>query len=152
LAPLVKIKDAGTFVPRGAPDRGQHGAALLARGSRDASRASPGTSPESAPPARPLDGVTVLELGLWYAAPYGSALLADLGARVVKIEPLTGEPMRHVLPFPEAGAVKVLQGKESVALSLEQREGLAIVRALARRADIVLMGYRAGVAERLGVD
>jgi crotonobetainyl-CoA:carnitine CoA-transferase CaiB-like acyl-CoA transferase len=100
----------------------------------------------------PLSGVTILELGLWYAAPYGTALLADLGARVIKIEPLGGEPMRHVMPVPDAAAVKVLQGKESVALDLERPEGRAIVQRLARRADLVLMSYRAGVAERLGVD
>jgi crotonobetainyl-CoA:carnitine CoA-transferase CaiB-like acyl-CoA transferase len=106
----------------------------------------------STAPRRALDGVTVLELGIWYAAPFGGALLADLGARVIKIEPLAGEPMRNVLPFPEAGAVKVLQGKESVALDIAHDDGRAIVHALARRADVVLLGYRAGVAEKLGVD
>ena len=70
----------------------------------------------------------------------------------IKIELLAGEPMRHVLPVPEAGAVKVLQGKESVALDLGTPEGIEVVRRLARRADVVLLGYRAGVAERLGVD
>src|SRR5581483_10308268 len=100
----------------------------------------------------PLAGVTILELGLWYAAPYGTAILADLGARVVKIEPIAGEPMRHVMPFPDAGAVKVLQGKESVALDLEREEAREVVHRLARRSDVVLMSYRAGVAERLGVD
>ena len=154
LAPFVKLTGAATMIPAPPAALGQHTGAVLAAcetATANATAAAP-TRAMTAPPSRPLDGVTVLELGLWYAAPYGSALLADLGARVVKIEPLAGEPMRHVLPFPEAGAVKVLQGKESVALSLAQPEGLAIVRALARRADIVLMGYRAGVAERLGVD
>lgn len=94
----------------------------------------------------------MLELGIWFAAPFGGALLADLGARVIKVEPLAGEPMRNVLPVPEAGAVKVLQGKESVALDVARPEGRAIVHELARRADVVLLGYRAGVAERLGVD
>ena len=55
-------------------------------------------------------------------------------------------------PFPDAGAIKVLQGKESVALDLDAPEGREIVHRLARRADLVLMSYRAGVAERLGVD
>jgi len=103
-------------------------------------------------PRRPLDGVIILELGLWYAGPFGAALLADLGARVIKVEPLTGEPMRTVMPFPDAGAVKVLQGKESIAIDLARDEGRAIVHALARRADLVLVGYRGGVAARLGVD
>ena len=59
----------------------------------------------------PLAGVTVLELGTYYAAPYGATLLADLGARVIKIEQLDGDPIRHILPFPEVGAIKVLAGQ-----------------------------------------
>jgi crotonobetainyl-CoA:carnitine CoA-transferase CaiB-like acyl-CoA transferase len=94
----------------------------------------------------------VLEIGTFFAAPYGGCVLADLGARVIKIEPPAGEPLRHMLAFPEAGGVKVLQGKESVALDLGTPEGLAIVHALARRADVVLQTFRGGVAERLGVD
>jgi crotonobetainyl-CoA:carnitine CoA-transferase CaiB-like acyl-CoA transferase len=94
----------------------------------------------------------VLEIGTFFAAPYGGCVLADLGARVIKIEPPTGEPLRHMLAFPEAGGVKVLQGKESVALDLGTPEGLRIVHALARGADVVLQTFRGGVAERLGVD
>ncbi|MEW6272253.1 MAG: CoA transferase, partial [Thermodesulfobacteriota bacterium] len=150
IAPLVKLVGAPPFVPPPAAELGEHTDEVL-RSLRVRSRA-PRVPPCAAPPARPLEGVTVLELGLWYAAPYGPALLADLGARVVKVEPLAGEPMRHVLPVPEAGAVKVLQGKESVALDLDGAEGRAIVRRLARTADLVLVGYRAGVAEKLGLD
>lgn len=156
LGPLVKHRDAPGRVPPSPPRLGEHGALLAeARAARDARAgavvdASPG--PRSSAPRRALDGVTVLELGIWYAAPFGGALLADLGARVVKIEPLAGEPMRSVLPVPEAGAVKVLQGKESVALDIAHPDGRAIVHELARRADVVLLGYRAGVAEKLGVD
>ncbi len=150
LAPLVRLGDARPAPPAPPPRAGEHDELLAAA---RASRGGPVASVRSSPlPRRALDGVTVLELGLWYAAPYGGALLADLGARVIKIEPLSGEPMRHVLPVPEAGAVKVLQGKESVALDLDHPDGRAIVHALARRADVALMGYRAGVAERLGVD
>jgi crotonobetainyl-CoA:carnitine CoA-transferase CaiB-like acyl-CoA transferase len=96
--------------------------------------------------------VTVLELGTFYAAPYGATVLTDLGARVIKIEPLEGEPMRMLVAFPEAGAAKVLQGKESVALDIASPEGRDLVLELARRSDIVLRSYRAGVAERLGLD
>jgi len=161
LGPLVKLRGAATPPPAPAPRPGEHdalvGAARAGRGPADgAAGGAPATrsagATTGAPPRRALDGVTVLELGIWYAAPFGGALLADLGARVIKIEPLAGEPMRHVLPVPEAGAVKVLQGKESVALDVAEPEGRAIVHALARRADVVLLGYRAGVAERLGVD
>jgi crotonobetainyl-CoA:carnitine CoA-transferase CaiB-like acyl-CoA transferase len=56
------------------------------------------------------------------------------------------------MAFPEAGGGKVLQGKESIALDIRIPEGLAIVHDLARRCDVVLQCYRAGVAERIGVD
>ena len=76
-------------------------------------RASP-----SAPRACPLAGVTVLELGGMFAAPFGATVLADLGARVIKVEPLDGDTIRAIMAFPEAGGGKVLQGKESIALDL----------------------------------
>lgn len=100
----------------------------------------------------PLAGVTVLELGSMFAAPYGATLLTDLGARVFKVEPLAGDSMRFLVAFPEAGGAKVLQGKESIALDINTPEGLAIVHDLARKSDIVLQSYRAGAAQRIGVD
>jgi crotonobetainyl-CoA:carnitine CoA-transferase CaiB-like acyl-CoA transferase len=100
----------------------------------------------------PLAGVTVLELGGMFAGPFGATLLTDLGARVIKIEPLDGDIIRGVMAFPEAGGGKVLMGKESIALDIRTPEGLAIVRDFARRSDLVLQCYRAGVAARIGVD
>lgn len=100
----------------------------------------------------PLDGVTVLELGVMYAAPFGPTLLADLGARVIKIEQLDGDPIRGLMPFPELAGAKVMQGKESIALDINTPEGLKIVHELARRSDIVMQGFRAGAAARIGVD
>ncbi|MEE2057173.1 CaiB/BaiF CoA transferase family protein [Rhodococcus artemisiae] len=100
----------------------------------------------------PLAGVTILELGSMFAAPYGATVLSDLGARVIKIEPLAGDSMRNLVAFPEAGGAKVLQGKESVALNINTPEGLAIVHEIAKRSDIVLQSYRAGAAKRIGVD
>ena len=147
LAPLVRMSATPACAPRPEPTLGEHTATVL-----DALRNGSPSRPLGTLPRRALDGVTVLELGLWYAAPYGTALLADLGARVVKVEPLAGDPMRHVMPVPDAGAVKMLQGKESVAVDLDAPEGREIVRRIARSADLALVGYRAGVAERLGVD
>jgi crotonobetainyl-CoA:carnitine CoA-transferase CaiB-like acyl-CoA transferase len=71
---------------------------------------------------------------------------------VIKIEPLEGEPMRTQQAFPEAGAMKVLQGKESVALDLGSPQAAAVLARIAERADIVMCSFRAGAAERLGVD
>jgi crotonobetainyl-CoA:carnitine CoA-transferase CaiB-like acyl-CoA transferase len=103
-------------------------------------------------PRPALDDLVVLELGTFFAAPFGCTVLRELGARVIKVEPIGGEPMRNLLPFPEVGAAKVMQGKESIAVDLSSQEGRAIVHELARRADMVLQSFRAGVAERQGVD
>ena len=113
-------------------------------------RARRGASASAAKGVPPLAGVTVLEFGTYYAAPYGATLLADLGARVIKVEQLDGDPIRHILPFPEVGAIKVLQGKESIAVDIATDEGREIVHELVRSADAVLQSFRAGVAQRLG--
>jgi len=156
--PLVRASGTPARIERSAPRLDADGAEL-----RAGDRAGPG-SPGPAVPSRPapvpaaqagrppLDGVTVLELGTFFAAPFGVTLLTDLGARVIKIEPLGGDPMRSILPFPETGAARVLQGKESVALDMGSDEGRAIIHEIARRSDLVLQSFRAGVAERLGVD
>ncbi|MCK8669754.1 CaiB/BaiF CoA transferase family protein [Rhodococcus sp. NPDC003382] len=114
---------------------------------------NPTAEPMAAPAGElPLTGVTVLELGSMFAAPYGATLLTDLGARVIKVEPLTGDSIRGLVAFPEAGGAKVLQGKESIALDINTPEGLAIVHEIAKNVDIVLQSYRAGAAKRIGVD
>jgi crotonobetainyl-CoA:carnitine CoA-transferase CaiB-like acyl-CoA transferase len=98
--------------------------------------------------ARLLEGVTILELATWIATPMATALLAELGARVVKIEPLDGDPMRHHGP----AGLKCVQGKESLAVDLKTSAGREIVERLAARADGLLHNFRPGVPERLGID
>src|SRR5271166_4481482 len=100
----------------------------------------------------PLDGLTVLEFGSMFAAPYGATLLTDLGTRVIKIEPLTGDNIRTLVAFPEAGGAKVLQGKESVAIDLTTPEGRDIVYELVKRSDAALQCFRGKAAERAGID
>src|SRR6202034_3964845 len=100
----------------------------------------------------PLKGVTVLEFGSMFAGPYGATLLADLGARVIKVEPLEGDNIRNLVTFPEAGGAKVLQGKESVAIDFTKPEGLELVYELAKRSDIVLQCFRGKAAERSKID
>lgn len=102
--------------------------------------------------APPLTGVTVLEFGSMFAGPYGATLLADLGARVIKVEPLEGDNIRNLVAFPEAGGAKVLQGKESVAIDFTKPEGLELVYELAKRSDIVLQCFRGKAAERAKID
>jgi crotonobetainyl-CoA:carnitine CoA-transferase CaiB-like acyl-CoA transferase len=100
----------------------------------------------------PLAGVTVLEFGSMFAGPYGATLLTDLGARVIKVEPLNGDNIRNLVAFPEAGGAKVLQGKESVAIDFTKPEGLELVYELAKHSDLVLLCFRGDSAERAGID
>ena len=115
---------------------------------------SPKKAPSGAPPAAhpPLEGITVVDLGSFYAGPFASAMLADQGARVIKIEQLDGDPIRFNMPVPESAGVRVTQGKESIAVDANTPEGHAIVTEIIRRADIVLHTYRGGVAQRMGLD
>ncbi len=100
----------------------------------------------------PLRGLTVLELGTQYAAPFGATLLTDVGARVIKIEQQDGDQIRWMTPFPDLSGVKALQGKESFAVDITRPEGLALVHELVKQADVVLQSFRAGVAARRQLD
>jgi crotonobetainyl-CoA:carnitine CoA-transferase CaiB-like acyl-CoA transferase len=99
---------------------------------------------------RPLEGVTIIEAASWLAAPFSGALLADLGARVIKVEPLSGDPFRKMLT--NENMIRSFQGKENVAIDLKTPEGLAIFYDLVKRADIVMHNFRPGVPERLRID
>jgi crotonobetainyl-CoA:carnitine CoA-transferase CaiB-like acyl-CoA transferase len=118
----------------------------------DASGPDEGTSDQGTPSSPALGDVVVLELGTFFAAPFGATVLRELGARVIKVEPLKGEPMRTLLPFPELGAAKVMQGKESIAIDMSTDEGRAIVHDLARRSHLALQSFRGAAAQRQGVD
>ena len=95
---------------------------------------------------RPLAGLLVVDLTRYLPGAYASRELLRLGARVVRLEPPEGDPMRHVAPAWEAA---LNAGKESVACDLKAEPELG--RALLARADVVLEGFRPGVAARLGV-
>jgi crotonobetainyl-CoA:carnitine CoA-transferase CaiB-like acyl-CoA transferase len=85
----------------------------------------------------------------WYLpGPFASRELARLGARVVRIEPPEGDPMRSTTPdWHDA----INAGKESVVADLKTPEGLALANGICARADVALDGFRPGVLERLGV-
>lgn len=147
--PLAVMDATPAELGRAAPALDEHAAELRGEAASAAPAAGPATAAGGAS-APPLAGVTIVELGTFYAAPFGATILADLGARVIKIEQLDGDPMRTIMPFPEVGGIKVLQGKESVAVDMASPEGREIVLELVRRADMVLQTFRAGVAERHG--
>ena len=105
--------------------------------------------PQGERPSKPLAGVTVVESATIIAAPLGASVLADLGARVIKIEPITGDPFRSM--FHGFGASKCNAGKESICLDLKSPEGQRIAQSLAAKADIWIHNYRMGVPEKLGI-
>jgi len=94
-----------------------------------------------------LRGVLVVDFTRYLPGPFASRELLRLGARVVRVETPDGDPLRSVAP----GWDDALNtGKESVVWDLERDPGLG--PALAARADVVLEGFRPGVAARLGID
>ncbi|MGD9798062.1 MAG: CoA transferase, partial [Acidimicrobiia bacterium] len=144
---LVKLSGTPGDPTAPPPAVGEHAGELRARPRRVPD--VPSGSPDDRPP---LDGVMIVDLGTFYAAPFGSAMLTDQGARVIKVEPLEGDPIRFNMPIPEWAGVRVTQGKESIALDVFTDEGRAIVTKLLERADLVMHSYRGGVAARMGFD
>ncbi len=96
----------------------------------------------------PLEGVRVLDFGHYLAGPFGPMLMADLGADVIKVEPVEGERMR----MPAQPFMACQRGKRTVAVDLKRLEGRDIALRLVERADVVHHNHRPGVAERLGID
>jgi crotonobetainyl-CoA:carnitine CoA-transferase CaiB-like acyl-CoA transferase len=103
-----------------------------------------------------LAGVTVLELGQVIAGNFGGVILADLGAEVIKIEPLSGDTARNatIAPIHDESAIHLFmnRGKKSVVLNLKDRRGLEVFYSLVAQADVVIDNFRPGVLGRLGVD
>ncbi len=109
----------------------------------------------------PLSGITVLDLTHMLSGPYGTMLLADLGARAIKVEPPgRGEGTRQLLrqdpQYARAGEgayfLTLNRNKQSVAIDLKKPEGLAVFLELVRQADVVFDNFAAGVTARLGID
>ena len=109
----------------------------------------------------PLEDVTVVEIDNWMASPSAAAILADLGANVIKVEPLTGDPMRNMgRPAKVSDEKKGFdyqfdvsnRGKRSIAVDLESDAGIEVVRALVATADIFMCNLLQHRQERFGLD
>ncbi len=143
IGPVAFFSATPSVIERSAPALGAHDVLPIA--------ASTHATPAGTALAHAVDGVTIVEFGYFYAMPFGMTLAASFGARVIKVEPLTGDPMRSNYGIPEAGAVKVLEGKESIAVDLKQPEGRAILERLLAQADVFAFGFRPKVADSLGL-
>lgn len=102
----------------------------------------------------PLAGLRVFDMTRVLAGPFATALLADLGAEVIKLEPPGGDTYRHIGPFKEGESALFLlvnRGKRSLALDLAAPDGRAVALSVASACDVVVENFRPGVAERLGL-
>src|SRR2546428_3991989 len=155
VAPLVDFKDTPGEPSGPAPDVGQHNAEVLGRLRQQATAASGGLPKAHGAnvPAHPLSGVTILDLATIQAGPYGAALLADLGARVIKIDATDRRLDEGRRSTTQAMAdARTYAGKECLQVDLQTPEGTAIVHKLIAKADVLLHNYRLGVPARLQVD
>lgn len=101
---------------------------------------------------RPLRGIRVLELGAYISGPYATALLASLGAEVVKVEPPGGgDPFRRGIDIGSAYFVQYNAGKKSMAVNLKAPAGIALIKAMIPGFDVVVENSRPGVMARLGL-
>ena len=138
--------------PSGVAVRGTDTEAVRAEADRPAGprRSAPAAGGQAAgrPLDAPLAGITVLDLGVAVAGPFGTQLLADLGADVIKVNNLVGDTfwMRSSI------ALTANRNKRSIALDLKTAAGMAVLRDLVARADIVQHNMRYPAAVRLGVD
>ena len=155
LAPLVDLKETPGAPSGPAPDVGQHSAEVLERIQRQppaSGGGSPATNGANVPP-HPLSGVTVLDLATIQAGPYGAALLADLGARVIKVDATDRrlDEGRRSTSVAIADA-RTYAGKEGIQIDLQTPEGKEIIHKLIAQADVLSHNFRLGVPERLQVD
>ena len=101
----------------------------------------------------PLTGLKVLDLTGMVSGPVAAMMLADQGAEVIKVEPLTGELVRH-MAAPHNGVNPVFfscnRGKKSIALDLKTEEGKKILLRLASEADVFMQNFRPGAIDRMG--
>ena len=106
----------------------------------------------------PLEGVRIVELGVWVAGPAAGGILADWGADVIKIEPLSGDPARtfQTMLGGDMPTNPVFEldnrSKRSIALDISDDEGLAIAKELIAQADVFVTNVRLAGLERLGLD
>lgn len=104
----------------------------------------------------PLDGIRVVEIASVVLGPYAGQMLGDMGADVIKIEPIKGDSNRNVGPYTKTSTMTSLylgcnRNKRSVSLDLKSDEGLAAAFEIIKTADVMLHNFRPGTIQRLGL-
>ena len=137
-----------------APDLGQHTSEVLNRILAPSSVDKPGMS-HSEPTGQHvgpiLDDITVLDFSTVIAGPYGAAMIADMGARVIKVD---ATPARDQGTSGNASlnTLRTYAGKECIQVNLQTTEGRELIHKLIAKADVLLHNFRPGVPDRLGID
>ncbi len=101
---------------------------------------------------RPLEGLRVVEFTHMVMGPTCGLVLADLGAEVIKVEPIEGDRTRHLLGAGAGFFPLFNRGKKSIAIDLRQPEGAAVARKLAASADVVAENFKPGTMQKYGLD
>ncbi|HEY2107304.1 MAG TPA: CoA transferase, partial [Candidatus Binataceae bacterium] len=156
---LASLSDTPGEVGGPAPDLWQHTTEILRRigsGSHGTPAAAAKTNGDASnrAPAKPLlDGITMLDFSMVIAGPYAAEMLAEMGARVFKVD---ATPEREQTISTGGGMapmnLKNYAGKEAIQINLQSPEGQHIIHQLIARADVLLHNFRPGVPERLAID
>ncbi len=146
LGPMVNMRRTPASTQGPAPAPGHHPAEVLARLQGDA-RSHPNGA-NNPMPKHPLEGITLLDLGTVINGPLGCALVAELGARVIRIEAPGGDWGRQGMPM---SVHRTMAGSEGICLDLKTPEGQEIMGKLAAKADLLLHSMRPGAPERTGI-
>lgn len=143
--PVIMFSESKPGNPGPAPAVGEHNGAvaeLLSAPILARAPAQPAGGPRQA-----LAGVRIIDFSSFFAAGYASKLLTDLGADVIKVEPLEGDQMRP-LPDPFEASQR---GKRDIAINLKSEASRSVVADLVRTADVVVLNLRPGKAEKIGL-
>lgn len=115
------------------------------------------TTPETAAPALPLQGVRVIDVGNFLAGPYAASILGEFGAEVIKVEhPIAGDPMRLFgTPSPREDAtlkwLSEARNRRSVTIDLRQQEGVELFKRLLGKSQVLVENFRPGTMEEWGL-
>jgi crotonobetainyl-CoA:carnitine CoA-transferase CaiB-like acyl-CoA transferase len=155
---LADLADTPGEVGGPAPDLGQHTEEVLA-GMAEREPVSIGGGASNGGgnghvPSHPLEDVTVLDFSVVHAGPYGAAMIADLGARVIKVDatPERDQARQNVRGGFNFTNIKTSNGKECIQVDLQTDEGKEFIHKLIAKADVLLHNFRPGAPDRLGID
>ena len=148
LGPLFLMSETPGSIKGPAPDPGQHTDEVLSL--INAPPKARSLSTDVSLPAHPLEGVTVLDFTTVIAGPLAGSMLAELGARVIRVETLDGDHIRH-LNYGGIGANRTMAGTQGLCLNLKSSQGQDILLALLKKADVLQHNMRPGAPERVGI-